>query len=387
MTVAYLLLVALTWATTRAGATTPVDLGVVAAVVVAAFLLSGKPSRPGPAVLAVGAFLAWTIFAHPDQATDMAGLWLPVLVVLCVLVVLTVLRTAEQRAILLDGLVVIGTVQAIGAGVQAAVLVAERGIPADGLRAASLIGNANALGVLLVATFLVTLRTRPPGAPVLLVVQGLGVLLTGSRLAIGVAIVVAVAAVRGPLRRWKALVGCWVVVAGAVVVGRFVASGADRLALWRAALGEFARAPITGRGPAPVAYLVTGIGPTTHAHNEALQIAVEYGVVGLGLLIIAGVVVVRCVARWDVGLLVATVALAASGLTDFGLRIPAIALTAAVLGAFAASPNPRAARSDRDRPPSDPPATAAAPLEACAPGSAGDRRRAGAAVHGSGARS
>lgn len=339
----YLILAALVWATSRTGGGTPVDLAVVAAPVLAAFVLAWRPSPPDPALLAVVAFVAWTIVDHPEQSLDPIGLRVPVLILLGTLTALTVARcTAAQRAVMLDGLVVIGAVQAVGAIVQAAATVAQHGIPPGGLRAASLLGNANALGVLLIATFIVTLARMPKGMWALLAVQGLGVLLTGSRLAVCVGLVVAVAAaVRGPLRRWWGVVACWIALAVAVLVDRFAASGADRLALWQAALGEFVHAPIAGRGPAPAVYRVAGIGPTTHAHNEALQIAVEYGVIGLGLLVLAVVLASRAALQSPrVGLLLAAAAaLASSGLTDFGLRIPGIALTAAMLFS-AACPRP-----------------------------------------------
>lgn len=380
----YLLLAALIWATTRAGGSTPVDLMVLATALLAAFVLAGRPSRPGPALLAVGAFATWTVVSHPHQVFDPPGLRLPAVVVLGTLAVLVARRcSAAQRAVVLDGLVVIGTAQALGALVQAVATVAQQGVPPGGLRAASMLGNANALGVLLVATLLVTLRTRPTGWPVALVIQAVGVLLAGSRLALVVGLVVSVwATARGPLRRWWAAVICWAIAAVAVTVGRFAATGADRLALWRGVLDDVARAPITGRGPAPVLYQVAGIGPTTSAHNEALQVTVEYGLVGLGFLVVAGVLVARSVRGGDHLLLAATGALAASGLTDFGLRIPAVALTGAVLGATAG-----AARSGRARPPSGPRATAAAPPRAGGPGSASGSRRAGVAGRGSGARS
>lgn len=345
----YLILAALVWATSRTGGSTPVDLAVVAALVLAAFALAWRPSPPDPALLAVSAFVVWTIVDHPEQALDPAGLRVPVLILLGTLTALIVARcTAAQRAVILDGLVVIGMVQALGAIVQAAVTVTQHGIPPDGLRAASLLGNANALGVLLVATFLVTLARMPEGAWALLAVQGLGVLLTGSRLAVGLGLVVAVAAaVRGPLRHWWGVVACWIAAAVAVLVDRFAASGADRLALWQAALGELVHAPIAGRGPAPAVYQVAGIGPTTHAHNEALQIVVEYGVIGLGLLVLTVILAARAALRSprDGLLLAAAAALAACGFTDFGLRIPGIALTVAMLLSAAPAPRPRPPRA------------------------------------------
>jgi O-antigen ligase len=312
------------------------------------------PSQPDPALLAAAVFVVWTIVDHPEQALDPTGLRVPVLVLLGTLTALIAARcTAAQRAMILDGLVVIGMVQALGAIVQVAATVTQHGIPPDGLRAASLLGNANALGVLLVATFLVTLARMPKGAWALLAVQGLGVLLTGSRLAVGLGLVVAVAAaVRGPLRRWWGVVACWIAVAVAVLVDRFAASGADRLALWQAALGELVHAPIAGRGPAPAVYQVAGIGPTTHAHNEALQIAVEYGVIGLGLLVLTVILAARAALRspCDGLLLAAAAALAACGLTDFGLRIPGIALTVAML--LSAARRPETAAPQGGAPPS-----------------------------------
>src|SRR6185503_16206693 len=110
----------------------------------------------------------------------------------------------------------------------------------------------------------------------------------------------------------------------------------SRPRLWRAALEQIDRHPLTGRGPIPEVLSVDSIGlaPTTQAHKEILQLTLEYGVVGLFLATRLLFVVLRNPGgQWsgDRWLVTAAAAITASGLTDFTLRITAITITAAAL--------------------------------------------------------
>jgi hypothetical protein len=347
---ALLVVAALAWTSAAGGGTSAADLVLVVVALIAALALAATraPVRAGSTRTAavVVALELWLLVT----ATGPSGVWsvetvrVPVLVLIVALTVHTVRRLgSEQRELIAGSLIVIGSVHGVAAVVEAVRQVASAGpVRVDGL-----LGNPNALGMLLVATGSATLReiARGPSRParLALVVQCAALLLTGSRWALLVCLLLVVpCAARGASRRVVAVTGLWSAVALTIAVHRLIVGGWDRLGLWRAALPEIAARPLAGRGAEPRLIDVPGwpVRPTTHVHNEVLQLAVEHGLVAVALvMVIAGLVVAALADRpRDKWLTVAAVALLSSGLTDFGLRITAIALMAAAVGALALVP-------------------------------------------------
>lgn len=348
---ALLLLVATGWAVVARGGTAPRDVLVVAGLLTVAVLVGGRVQMRREVVVAVTTLLAWMVLVMVLRSeVSFTTVRIPVLVVLVVLASLATRSLDEQgRRTLLAGAVLLGVVQAVIALVEVGSALAGE---ADGLpavtRSAALLGSPNALGYLLVATGVVTawVATRVDSvvarrlAVAAVVVQAAALLTTGSRGALLVAAVVAAwlvwrlrmaEAVVRP--RWAAVAVLAAAGATAVTVNRFAQEGPDdRLELWGGAVHRIMERPLLGHGPDPVPYLLTAPGArtTTHAHNEVLQLAVEYGLVGLVLAVGTAALVLRR-RRVDPLLLAAGAALVAGGLLDFSLRITAVALLAAVV--------------------------------------------------------
>lgn len=199
-------------------------------------------------------------------------------------------------------------------------------LPMDGLRPGGNLGQPNHLALLMLwgLASLARLAVRRRAAR-LLVLPGFllvtGLVLSGSRAGILAAIVLAaVVWVTGPRlgpdapRRLR--IG--VVLAAAAfamliatdmprsatdpVGARFteaVARADQRPAIWRGALAVFAEAPLAGAGHGRFAGRFFEVAPdlpsprpdamTTHAHNLVLHIAAEYGLAGLGILLLGAV--------------------------------------------------------------------------------------------------
>jgi O-Antigen ligase len=212
-----------------------------------------------------------------------------------------------------------------------------------------MLDNANALGIVLVATAALTARelqrTRAPLLGAALGVQAVALLLTASRLAILTALcVLGWYWTTRATRAARALLAPWAVMGLLVLAFRFVHSLPEqRLYLWAAAAERFALQPILGHGPIPRVYElpVAAAPPTTQAHNELLQWATEYGLVGLAL---AGGTLLLAFRRAhaarprDGWLAAAALSLLASGLADFSLRVTAVTIMAAALAAIAFLP-------------------------------------------------
>jgi hypothetical protein len=344
---ALLVVAAIAWTSAAGGGTSTVDLVLVVVALVAALALAATraPSRAGSTrtTAAVVALELWLLVtaAGPSGEWTVETVRVPVLVLIVGLTVHIVGRLGpEQRELVAGSLIVIGSVHGAAAVVEFVLEVAS----ADPVRADGLLDNPNALGMLLVATGSSTLReiARSPSrsARLALVVQGVALLLTGSRWALLVCLLLVVPrAVRGASHRVLAVTGLWSGVALAIAVRRLTVGGWDRLGLWRAALPEIAARPLAGRGAEPRLIDVPGwrVRPTTHVHNEVLQLAVEHGLVAIALVaVIAGLAVRALPDRpRDKWLTVAAVALLSSGLIDFGLRVTAIALTTAAIAALA----------------------------------------------------
>jgi O-antigen ligase len=355
---AALLLATLAWTTAAGGGDGPGGMGVTAVLLLAAVLHRPRPRvRWAPAV-ATSLLVAWmlaVVLAHGDVSA--ASLHVPLLVALVALAVAAAssLDPAGRRT-LAAGVVALGTLHAgivlasaIGAGVRG-----ESVLP-PGTRAESLLGSANALAFLLLASSILTAgfavgsqarsRTRLVLVAALTAQAG-ALLLTGCRAALLVALLVAGVATRRRLGTWgTGALGAFAVLAVGVVGQRFRGEGGGtRVELWAEAMDRIAQHPVAGWGPLPPAYQATdGAGrATTHAHNELLQLTVEFGLVGLLLMVIALALAARQVdGRVEPVLLVASLSLVASGMTDFSLRVPAIVLAASVL--FAAAVTRRAA--------------------------------------------
>jgi O-antigen ligase len=352
-----LLLIAVAWCMATGGGTGARDLAIVGALLAAAFLVGAVQAGARLRIVSTAAtamlvaLLTWLLVDGPLRSgLDFETVRAPILVVLVVMTVNVVrFLDSAQRALVLRGLIVVGTVHASMAVAEVARELAS-GLGAIPLaRADSLLGNANALGVVLVATSALSARElqrrRTPLLAAALAVQGVALLLTGSRLAMLAALVVfGWYWTTQATRMARALLAPWAAVAVVMLAFRFAHSLPDqRLQLWMAAAGRIALRPMTGHGPTPRVYEVPLVGatPTTHAHNEVLQWATEYGLIGLvlasGTLILALGRVRRTWPR-DGWLLAAAASLLASGLTDFSLRITAVTIMSAAMTAAAMLP-------------------------------------------------
>lgn len=344
---AYLLLAAVAWSVATRGATSLRDLLVVLLVLSVAMTTSRAGPRPDAGrTAAVAALLGWLLVAGPLRTgLTLESVRVPLLVVAAVLTVGVVRRlVVEERETVLTGLVVLGCLHAVVALVESAMTAAQGLVIPP--RADSLLGSSNGLGMLLVATSVLTGREIVrrggwlPGAALLL--QGCALLATGSRTAIVVAaaLFVGYAVTRGDWRL-RSLAAAGVAVGSAVLSWRFATEPPEqRPHLWLEALRRIAGRPLTGEGPMPAPFDTSAPAArvTTHAHNEILQWGVEYGLVGIGLGVLALVLALRSArpfGRGDRWILVAAVALLAAGVTDFTLRITALTVVAATLAALA----------------------------------------------------
>jgi hypothetical protein len=357
----YLLVAAVAFGAAYPDGTASRGTGIVLASSAAAAVVAGGPSvwRPrsvGPVGAAVIALCVWLVVDGVLRTgLHDAVFRVPLLVLLVAVTARAVSHlAAPQREVIFRGLVVLGAIHAALAVTQTVVALVVRGPEAVG-RADGLMPGPNALGVLLAATGALTARElerdRRPWQLAALVVQVAALLLTASRTALLAALAVLAWACFSRLGRGgRLLVLPWAVLALTVVAWRSAGAPPERWYLWQAAIDEIGDHPIVGRGPAPQVF-ETGLPsarPTTHAHNELLQLAVEYGLVGLGLTVLAAVLAVRATAcrrghGHDGWVIAATVPLLAGGGTDYSLRVPALTLVAAILGAAALRPPTRAA--------------------------------------------
>jgi hypothetical protein len=344
---AYLVLAGATWAVVRAGGTSAPDLGVVLTLLaLAAWWSPGTPRMDPRIVAATVLLLGWLILDGPVRAGwNLQAVRLPLLVVAVALTVLAVVRLeAPARETLLTGLIVLGVVQATWACAEAVPALVNHHVP----RADAQLGSANALGVILVATTILAARravlTARAGWWVAVAVQAVGVFATGSRTA---AVLLLLATVTFGLRHARRALGVALTVCVATAAGILLATRSatglpeQRPSLWSEALQRIAAHPLVGSGPVAHAYAVTmpGARVTTHAHDEPLQWTVDYGLIGLGLAAVVVVLLILQVRaqqqRPDPWLLGASCAVLAAGLTDFGLRVTALAVIATVLAVCA----------------------------------------------------
>jgi O-antigen ligase len=353
---AVLLVVACAWASAARGGADASSLLIIGAMLVAALVSGRRPSgsRGAPVVtmlgLAVAANLVWLVIDGPIRVGWTASaVLLPTVLALTWVAALTAARLdRDQRATVVRGLIALGVLHstlAVGAALVRLIAATDlQGWP----RVESTLGNANALGVLVAASTALTLgelrRSRQTPLVFAAALQCIAVLLTASRLAIVLELVyLGWYAGRTARRSARVVVSFWAVAALLVGIARFAHSWPDeRVALWAAAIDRISQHPLVGSGSTPRVYdlELAGARPTTHAHNELLQWTVEYGVVGLLLAAVALLAVVRRALRTGRGtadgwVLAAALGLLAGGLTDVLLRVPAVALPAAILTAMA----------------------------------------------------
>ena len=342
------LLGAVAWSVAAQGGTRVLDLVVVTALVLLAFLWSGvragevARALQSPVSVAGAALVAWLGAVGLAQAGPGMAVLRPLwLIVVVTLVAATADRlTSPDRVLVMGGLVAIGVVLAASAVVGwTAALAGDEALP---IRASTMLGYPNGAGMVLVATGLVTLHLHREGRisggwlGALLTVQALGVLATGSRLAL-LAALAATALVAWRHRTPRVLLASAgvAVPAIALLLQRFATSRPERVDLWRSAAAEIGARPLLGRGPSPELIGASLAGrPTTHVHDELLQVAVEFGLPALALtLVVVALLAVRLARRplCDIHLGVACAGLASLALTDFALRITAVALVLAVV--------------------------------------------------------
>jgi hypothetical protein len=389
-----LLLASLAWCAGTAGGSSARDLAIASALVAGARLAVGPWDAPArfvraprltPPAVALLALVAWMIgvgLVHEAGLGDV--LRLPWLVCLGVLAGLTAQRlTVAQSERVLSSLPALGAaIAVIALGRWVMVVGAD---PGTVVRAEAPLGYANALAAVLLATALLTVRaaqTRSgPLTTGLLAVQLIALAATGSRLVLLLGAASATwYALRGSQRWLRVLATGWGVLALAVLVVRFLTAPTERLHLWAGALRVIAANPVTGRGPSP-ALIDTGtveVRPTTHAHDEVLQLAVEYGLVAVLLAGVALSLGWRASSRHRTGdrtLVLVVAVLAAPALTDFTLRVPAVALLLATVWGLVAGSAPRRAESVVVSRRTGAPSSAPDPLRAAMRGTRAGRRR------------
>jgi hypothetical protein len=261
-------------------------------------------------------------------------------------------RLADRwRLWVVDAIVLLGTVHA---GITVAVLAwgaVAAGPPAPAVWSSGLQQSPNTLAALLAATSAITLRRldhrQGPSLPVpwlraMLAAQVVGVAATGSRFgAICVAAILLVSAMNARLRMSRGVlagIGLASLAAGLVTLAT---TPTERVGIWAQAVRRLADAPWVGAaGDVPP---FTGsselIPSTTHAHNEVLQLAVEFGVpTTLGLVAVAAAWVAWRWSKMDRALLVPAAIIVGSGLIDVTLRsTPVLAIMALCAGAAAAT--------------------------------------------------
>ncbi len=162
--------------------------------------------------------------------------------------------------------------------------------------------------------------------------------------AVAVAVVVSVARLPGrgprPLGRRRvvlvAVVGCVAVLACVAVLHRQIElrvlapSNGDRSVEWSTALDQFGAAPLVGVGPdQPLEFRAVDGNHAYFVHNEYLQIGADAGLVGMVLLVTAGISLIGSVRRRDVLTSCAAAALvcwAVAAGFDFDWHLPVVGL-------------------------------------------------------------
>ncbi len=128
--------------------------------------------------------------------------------------------------------------------------------------------------------------------------------------------------------------------------------GFPRLALWERAWSIIAANPITGLGPGKANFEIDIAVPsrTSYAHNEALQIAVEFGVVGLALALIGAVLMLRggrLRAERPPALIAIVGFVVAFAAVDFAARLPVLVIPLALAVGWLTESRRKAATTSR----------------------------------------
>lgn len=238
---------------------------------------------------------------------------------------------------------------------------------------ASTAGNPDLLGGALLLPFALAAarwRDRPdsPLRALVALLIGLAIAATEARAAwLGAAVAAGVVLARGPWRRLLMAAGLAAVVFAGLVAavpgaaGRLRSTGAlaERVWTWRLALAALREHPVAGTGPSSFrsVYLAaqadrhdrgeTFSHYTEYAHLEPLHLAVELGLVGLGLALWAGGCAWRtlraglCGAGWvRDGTRAGAVAVAADALLSWPLHVAATAVPLWIMLAAAGSRRP-----------------------------------------------
>jgi hypothetical protein len=232
-----------------------------------------------------------------------------------------------------------------------------------GFASLALPGHLAVLLATSVPLLLAVVRRRPWRIPA---VAGLGAVAVGlwasqSVLGAGLAVVAAAVTVRGA--RWQRLVAIGAVIA---VLGVVVAKRGDLVDLeplqlrwdnWRTAVWAWSQSPIVGLGPGGMAQAAQAVpfpvgNQTGFAHSLPLQLLVDHGVAGLGLLVLLASWLCRqAKSLWsmDRELAVALLVVPVHNLLDFSCYRSGVLLPWAVLAgwAWATTRGPLPARSSR----------------------------------------
>lgn len=358
-----LIIAAIAWGMVTRGATGGWDLVIVVVLLFTALVANGSAAMrrvPRGLVVLFVVLETWLVVVGPVRSgLSLETARTPILAGVAYLTVVIVARLdGSQRVHVVRGLIVVGTAHAfLAISEVGGRWLASGEVPGVTVRAGALVGYANALGVVLIATAVLTVRELERRSTAwlggALAVQAVGILATGSRLALlGALLLLAWYATTQASQRSSVPVIGWAVAALLVLGLRFVESAPTRLHLWASAVRRIAERPVAGRGTQAQIFAidVPDAQMTTHAHNELLQIGVEYGLVGLILLLATLAVAFQARAgrrppdRW---MAIAAIALAAGGLTDFTLRITVVLVVAATLATLAMTVAPQTNRASR----------------------------------------
>ena len=336
------LLSAVAWGLTTGG-TSAGDLACIAVLLVGTtcILRSRHLSLPalGSLVALVGSFAAIGVV---HVGLSLASVRVPALLVIaCLAYILASKLPAFRRAQFLDGLIALGVAHAAVAITQATIPFTTASTLDGYQRAAGLIGSPNALGAFLLVCVLLTMRRAVGGGAIwhaALAVQLGGLFATGSRLALFLAVVALVASRTRLHRRLPVSAIAWMGASMALVAVRSVADPLSRFELWAKASERIMAAPVIGGHHTGDVLAITSPNtpPTPYAHNELLQLAMEYGIPVTAILLGALAWTLRGVVRGPIdGWIISCVGvLILSGLVDVTLRVTPMLIVLAVLVAF-----------------------------------------------------
>ena len=354
-----LIVAAVAWGLTTGG-TSALDLVVTICLLTGAWIACPRATRPVGTLGSTGAAAVIATMlvlgvGHDGLGGD--GIRVAVLTATALLVALVGTSLSRvDRLWVVDGLIALGTLHAAVAVAAFATSLVSESSSDLGTRISGLRASPNTLAALLVATAAVTswrashpqsVRTSKAAAGpdrlwILLAIQCLGIVATGSRFGLlAVAGLLLWAARRTTSRLWSVGLVSAGFVGVAVVAVALVAVPTARIELWSAALRRSFESPWTGLGTTsePLVDHSAGVPATSFAHNEILQVAIEFGVpLTIGLVVVVTAFVRRHHSSMDRGLMVAAAAVVASGMIDVTLRSTPVLIVAALCVGAATAP-------------------------------------------------